>query len=192
MIEKPPFVASSRIFCPCWKVCCVCACGGEGHSLVSKATTSPSHAYTRIHAHALAVCGLLSFQYSMIGSPTSLFVGTPHLTSNTFANTILNSFWTLMPYEEEQKMRGAFIACANRRAWHTYTPSHTLSHSHTTHTQTATRTVTHTHSSSSRGQMQRGETHAHKQSVTFAHTAHCDRLTQYGTCLRMSSCSAFS
>jgi hypothetical protein len=67
-----------------------------------------------------------TFMYSNIGSPTADISGIVHFRSKAFDKTILKicisyslrgyTFWTLMEWLVEQKMRLAFIACANRRA----------------------------------------------------------------------------
>ena len=54
-------------------------------------------------------------QYSMIGSPSFEYLCTLVCTLNTLEITTVNSFCTLILCEAEQKIKGLFIACANRR-----------------------------------------------------------------------------
>jgi len=54
--------------------------------------------------------------YSNIGAPISLISGIVHLRSNALERTILKIFCTLIECEVEQKINGAFIARAKRRA----------------------------------------------------------------------------
>jgi hypothetical protein len=43
--------------------------------------------------------------------------GMVHRKSNTFDKTILKIFWTLMEWDDEQKINDAFMALANFRAY---------------------------------------------------------------------------
>lgn len=56
----------------------------------------------------------------MIGSPTSLIIGTLHLILQVLLKMILNIFVMLMEWEEELKIRGACMAFANLRAYKPY------------------------------------------------------------------------